>query len=125
MAGPHLPRMVLLTTVGSAFEARLLAARLGAEGVLWELRGGDGPYPVGPVHVYVAADDAEVAREVVLTSDPGDAARPGGPADLRTPLGLWLVLVAILTVAAIGLARAVALEVPRTTEPPAGVPAGG
>ena len=50
--------MVRLTTVGDPIEARIIAARLGSEGVLWELRGGiDGPYPMGPFHVYVAEPD--------------------------------------------------------------------
>jgi hypothetical protein len=63
MAEIHMVR--LLTTLDQ-FEARVLAARLGAEGVLWELRGGhDGPYPMGPVHVFVEAGDLERARELV------------------------------------------------------------
>ena len=46
--------MVRLATVQSGFEAKVLAARLGAEGIVWELRGGvDGPYPMGPVTVLV------------------------------------------------------------------------
>ena len=54
--------MVRLLTTLDQFEARVLAARLGAEGVLWELRGGhDGPYPMGPVHVFVEASDLEAA----------------------------------------------------------------
>jgi hypothetical protein len=58
--------MVPLTTTASSFEARVLAAHLGAEGIVWELRGNvDGPYPVGPVMVLVAEDDLAVAREVV------------------------------------------------------------
>jgi hypothetical protein len=76
--------------------------------------------------VYVAADDAEVARAVVLTSgDPADAARPDDAADLRAPLGLWLVLVAILTLAALGLVRAVTLETPQSGQPPEVVTPGG
>jgi hypothetical protein len=63
-------RMVRLLTTLDQFEARVLAARLGAEGVLWELRGGhDGPYPMGPVHVYVEHDDLERARELVASTE--------------------------------------------------------
>ena len=60
--------MVHLTTVGSLFEARVVMARLGAEGILTQLRGGDdGPYPLpGPVEVLVVADKAEEARELLL-----------------------------------------------------------
>jgi putative signal transducing protein len=59
--------MVHLTTVGSMFEARVVMARLGAEGILTQLRGaGEGlPLP-GPVEVLVVADQAGEARELML-----------------------------------------------------------
>src|SRR5690606_36810385 len=58
--------MVALTTTTSPVVARVLAAHLGAEGIVWQLRGNvDGPYPVGPVEVLVTAEDVERAREVV------------------------------------------------------------
>ncbi|HEX2040060.1 MAG TPA: DUF2007 domain-containing protein [Acidimicrobiales bacterium] len=60
--------MVRLTTAGSAFEARVLAARLGADGVPVELRGAslDNVYPVpGPVEVWVPVDDFELARDLL------------------------------------------------------------
>ncbi len=60
-------RMVRLQTTTSAFHARVLAARLGADGILTELRGNlDGPYPVGETSVWVAEGDAEVARGLLL-----------------------------------------------------------
>ena len=98
-------RMVRLLTTLDQFEARVLVARLGAEGILWELRGGhDGPYPMGPVHVYVEADDLDRARELVaLTRElpvEEDAGRP-----LRTPLPLVLVVVGVAAMAVISLAR--------------------
>jgi len=60
--------MVHLTTVGSLFEARVVMARLGADGILTQLRGGaDGPYPLpGPVEVLVIADQADEARQLLL-----------------------------------------------------------
>jgi hypothetical protein len=62
--------MVPLTTAANPLAARILAAHLGAEGIVWQLRGNvDGPYPVGPVEVLVPADDLEVARAVVATAD--------------------------------------------------------
>jgi hypothetical protein len=63
-------RMVRLITVSTGFEAKVIAARLGVEGILWELRGGvDGPYPIGPVHVFVAEQDLSFARQVLLESE--------------------------------------------------------
>ena len=60
--------MVPLTTVGSSFEARVVMARLGADGILTQSRGGgDGTYPLpGPVQVLVAVDQAEEARELLM-----------------------------------------------------------
>jgi len=60
--------MVHLTTVGSMFEARVVMARLGADGILTQLGGaGEGPYPLpGPVEVLVVVDQAREARELML-----------------------------------------------------------
>ena len=58
--------MVVLTTVSDALTARILVAHLGAEGLVWQLRGNvDGPYPVGPVEVLVEEDHVELARQLV------------------------------------------------------------
>jgi len=61
-------RFVYLTTASSAFHGRVLAARLGAEGILVELRGfSDGPYPLGhPVEVFVPDDQVTQASELLL-----------------------------------------------------------
>ena len=62
--------MVRLTTCGDAFEARLLAARLGSEGIVWSLRGGqDGPFAVGNVEVLVEEHHLDTARELLLLDD--------------------------------------------------------
>lgn len=59
-------QLVRVTTCGDAFEARLVAARLGAEGVVWSLRGGhDGPLSLGTVDVLVDVDDLDTARAVL------------------------------------------------------------
>jgi hypothetical protein len=59
--------MVHLVSVDTPFEADVLVARLGAEGIVWERRGATGIYPVGRSHVYVDEADLEVARELLLT----------------------------------------------------------
>jgi hypothetical protein len=113
--------MVPLTTAASPFAARVLAAHLGAEGIVWELRGNvDGPYPVGPVEVLVAEGDLAVAREVVAeqraaapdaaggATDDGGAVSdaPGGSDAARDrSRGLWLVLALVLLAAALLLGR--------------------
>jgi hypothetical protein len=72
--------MVRLTTCGDAFEARVLAARLGAEGIVWSLRGGhDGPFAIGAVDVLVDADDYESARELLISDLTWVEDHPVGP----------------------------------------------
>lgn len=108
--------MVLLTTVPNAFTAKVLAARLGSEGLLWELRGNvDGPYPVGVVQVLVAADDLVTARELLLADeieasyDEGwdDDADAGGAGALRAPVSLWFVVLGIVSISLVSLGRLV------------------
>jgi hypothetical protein len=62
--------MVRLMTAANAMEARIIAARLGAEGIVWEFRGSvDGPLALGPVEVLVDADGFETAKELMLADD--------------------------------------------------------
>jgi hypothetical protein len=93
-------RMVSVTTAANAAQARILAARLGAAGIVWDLRGGvDGPYPVGPVEVLVEEDGLEAARELLGTEDESVAF------DGRAPRELWLVIIVIVALALFTLAR--------------------
>ena len=61
--------MVLLATLPGAFHAQVVAARLGADGVVTELRGAvGGPLPVtGEVEVWVPVADFELARDLFAT----------------------------------------------------------
>lgn len=62
--------MVHVRTVPTTFHARVLAARLGSEGIVTELRGNvGGPYPIGDVSVWVCRDDAELAAELLLADE--------------------------------------------------------
>jgi len=67
--------MCYLTTVVGSFHGRVLAARLGAEGVLVMLKGTtDGPYPLpSAVDVLVPADQLKLAREILLADAVDDA----------------------------------------------------
>ena len=91
--------MVRLTTCTDAFEARVLAARLGSEGIVWSLRGGhDGPFAIGSVEVLVDADDYSSAREL-LESDTrwdGELGAPGAAPERETTGREVLVLLAVL-----------------------------
>ena len=63
--------MVALVPAQGTFHAKVIAARLGAEGITTQLRGSvDGPYPCfGEVTVYVAENDLEVAAEILLVDE--------------------------------------------------------
>lgn len=61
-----------LTTVPGAFHARVLAARLGADGIVVELRGAalDPVYPFpGEVDVLVPLEDFETARDLLAVEE--------------------------------------------------------
>jgi hypothetical protein len=66
-------RMVPVATAGSSFEARVIAARLGADGIIWQFRGtldGPlGPLPGGEVTVLVVEADYEAARDLLLADE--------------------------------------------------------
>ena len=98
--------MVRLVTVNSTFHARVIAARVGAEGIFTELRGNlDGPYPMGDVHVYVPEDDLPTASELLMADEVESAFDdPEEVPDLRSR-ELWLVVGAIFGIVAVMLAR--------------------
>ncbi|MGH9223428.1 MAG: hypothetical protein ACRD2W_06505 [Acidimicrobiales bacterium] len=99
--------MVRLATVAHPFHARVIAARVGCEGIVVELRGGvDGPYPMGDVHVYVPEIDLPIAQELLLADEVESAFDGADDADdLGTPRELWLILAALLVMSALAFAR--------------------
>jgi hypothetical protein len=104
--------MLPVATTSSSFEARVIAARLGAEGIVWELRGDDGVYPVGRVEVLVGQDDVDVARELLAVEGEALDGEDDEPEDVdgdeRVPVGLLLVLAAVLLAGISTFVRAVA-----------------
>jgi hypothetical protein len=94
-------------TAGNAIEARIIAARLGAEGIVWEFRGSvDGPLAVGPVEVLVDIDGFESAKELLLVDDV-ESSFDHEPRLLRPTTGrdvLWAA-VALLVVVLFAIAR--------------------
>ncbi|MGI8777114.1 MAG: hypothetical protein ACR2LJ_06930 [Acidimicrobiales bacterium] len=99
-------RMVRLATVNSSFHARVIAARVGAEGILTELRGNlDGPYPMGDVHIFVSEDDLPIAQELLMADEVESAFDDDEDAGRPSPVQLWMVVAAALVLAAIVFAR--------------------
>ena len=102
--------MVRLATVRSTFHARVIAARLGAEGIMVQLRGNvDGVYPMGDTHVYVEADALDTAREVLLVDEVESAFDEDGDGEFdgAAPRELWVFLVAVVLLAAVVFARSI------------------
>jgi hypothetical protein len=63
-------RMVPVLRAEGTFHARVVAARLGSEGIVTQLRGNvDGPYPMGSVEVLVPSGELEAARELLLADE--------------------------------------------------------
>jgi len=85
----------------------VIAARLGAEGIVTDLRGNiDGLYPVGDVHVYVGEDELPEAQEILMVDEVESAFdAPEEAVDFIAPRALWLVLGAVLAMAAVIFAR--------------------
>lgn len=100
--------MVHVRTVSGAFHARVIAARLGAEGIVTELRGNVGSvYPFGAVSVWVSSEDAEAATELLL-ADEVEAAFTPHPDDEEPrprPIVFWGMtshqLIAVISIAAL------------------------
>jgi len=77
--------MVHVRTVSTAFHARVIQARLGADGIPAQLRGNvGGPYPFGAVSVWVGEDDAADAGDLLL-ADEVEAAFDVDPSDEDGP----------------------------------------
>ncbi|MFN8038094.1 MAG: DUF2007 domain-containing protein [Acidimicrobiales bacterium] len=110
-------RMVPLASTASSFEAKVLVARLGSEGVVWELRGlVDTVYPFGgPVDVLVAEPDLDRAREVLSLCGLGGSGGVGGgdavdATAATTSPGEWLAgALLVLVVLGFLVARLLAL----------------
>ena len=102
--------MVRLATVRTTFHARVIAARLGAEGIVTDLRGNvDAIYPMGDVHVYVGEEDLADAQELLLADEVESAFDDETDIDGGTgaPRELWIFLVTVLVLAAVLFARSV------------------
>jgi hypothetical protein len=100
-------RMVRLMTAANAMEARIIAARLGAEGIVWEFRGSvDGPLALGPVEVLVDVDGFESAKEMLLVDDVESSfADHPQPARVTTGRDVLWAAVALLAVVLFAIAR--------------------
>ena len=91
--------MVPVLRAEGSFHARVVAARLGSEGIVTQFRGNvDGPYPMGSVEVMVTEGDLEAARELLLADEVEssfDIGEVEEPAPEPVPAyRIWLVVAA-------------------------------
>jgi hypothetical protein len=98
----------------SDFEAKVVTARLGADGILWEVRGiVDGMYPLGGIDVLVPLDELETAQ--LSLRDQAEAAEAAfesyGPEPRAVGPGtagsrrLWVTVAIMVGVAAFSATR--------------------
>lgn len=98
--------LVPVLRVRDAFHARVVVARLGSEGIFAQLRGGDGPYPMGIVEVLVLPEELAVAQELLLADEvesafPDEDGEPGGPLRAGPPAWTIAVTLAVLVLFAL------------------------
>ena len=99
--------MVHLLTVSSSFQAQVIAARLGADGIVTELRGAvGGPYPIGDVAVFVSDDGLEAARELLLADEVESSFAAPAEGDAERPLSsaAWMPWLAVALLVLFALA---------------------
>jgi hypothetical protein len=68
--------MVVVRSVATRFEAELIGAKLGAHGVLWEIRSRQlvtTTHPIGWLQVLVPAEELDDAEEVLAPDPEADA----------------------------------------------------
>ena len=99
--------MVPVRRVSDQFAARVIAARLGAEGIVTQLRGGgiDGLYPFGNIEILVPEDDVEVARDLLLADDVESAFDDGEPGSVPARWPWWVGAAVALVLVLAAFAR--------------------
>ncbi|MEA3020707.1 MAG: hypothetical protein QOI47_2231 [Actinomycetota bacterium] len=95
--------MVPVRKVSDQFEAKVIAARLGASGFVTQLRGGgiEGPYPMGQIEVLVEEEELGAATELLLADDVESSFDDGG--DRPSASAPWRSWSAVLVVAVLAL----------------------
>ena len=105
-----MPRLVSLTRVSNGFHAQVIAARLGSEGIVTQLRGGHGsPYPMGAVEVLVDESELDEAVTLLLLDEVESSFDDDEPRPRQRWLP-WLVVVALACLLVLGDVVAIAVR---------------
>jgi len=103
-------QMVPVASGPNEINAQIIGARLGAVGIVWDLRPSVGaPYAVGAVEVLVESDRAEEARDLLLADEVASVVDAGGEEALDDRSGLWLFAVASLLLVVFVVVRLMSL----------------
>jgi putative signal transducing protein len=104
-------RLVPVVRVGNSFHARVIAARLGSEGFVTQLRGEHAsPYPMGEVEVLVDEADLDDAVALLLADEVESSFDdPPEPAPPRR-LVPWVVVAVVIALLVLGDVVAVAVR---------------
>ena len=104
--------MVPVRKVTDQFEARVIAARLGASGFVTQLRGGgiEGPYPIGAIEVLVREDDLESAKELLLADEVESAFDDDEPGSPPSILRAWTAILVVVLLLLVLTAKIVSLR---------------
>ena len=100
--------LVPVLRVRDAFYARVVVARLTSEGIIAQLRGADGPYPMGVVEVLVPADELEVAQELLLADEVESAFAADDDVEeaaVRRTLPRWAVACVVVVLVVSGVSE--------------------
>ena len=91
-----MPRLVPVTRVSNGFHANVIAARLGADGIVAQVRGGlASPYPAGDVEVLVDESELDDAVALLLADEIESSFEPGAPSSRPR----WIPWTAVLLLA--------------------------
>ena len=104
-------QMVPVASGPNEINAQIIGARLGAVGIVWELRPNVGaPYAVGAVEVMVESDRVEEARELLL-ADEVESVFAEGVEDEEEggDGGLWVFAVALFLLVVFVVVRLMSL----------------
>ena len=103
-------RLVPLVRVGNDFHARVIAARLGSEGIVTQLRGGHAsPYPMGEVEVLVDESELDDAMALLLADEVEASFDEPEPAPARRMVP-WAAVAVIACLLVVGDIVAIAVR---------------
>jgi len=103
--------MVPVASGPNEIHAQIIGARLGAVGIVWELRPSVGaPYAVGAVEVLVESDRIEEARDLLLADEVESVFATVDEEDLDDAGGMWVFAVAVALLVVFVVVRLMSLS---------------